>query len=34
MKRAPRHLLANNLGLAEEAFTPGRKGKAGLIARV
>ncbi len=32
MKRAPRHLLANNLGLSEEAFTPGRKGKAALIA--
>ena len=32
MKRAPRHVLANNLGLPEVAFTPGRKGKATLIA--
>ena len=32
MRRAPRHLLANNLGLPEEAFTPGRKGKAAVIA--
>jgi oxalate decarboxylase len=32
MKRAPRHLLANNLGLPEEAFTPGRKGKPALTA--
>ena len=32
MKRAPRHVLANNLGLPEVAFTPGRKGKASFIA--
>ena len=32
MKRAPRHLLANNLGLPENAFTPGRKGKSAVIA--
>jgi oxalate decarboxylase len=32
MKRAPRHLLANNLGLSEEAFTPGRKLKPAVIA--
>jgi oxalate decarboxylase len=32
IKRAPRHVLANNLGLAEDAFTPGRKGRAALIA--
>lgn len=32
MKRAPRHVLANNLGLSEAAFTPGRKDKAAFIA--
>jgi oxalate decarboxylase len=32
IKRAPRHVLANNLGLPEEAFTPSRKGKAAVIA--
>ena len=32
MKRAPRHLLANNLGLSEGAFMPDRKGKAAVIA--
>jgi oxalate decarboxylase len=32
MKRAPRHLLANNLGLPEATFTPDRKGKAAIIA--
>jgi oxalate decarboxylase len=31
MKRAPRHVLANNLGLSEEAFTSDRKGKAAVI---
>ena len=32
IKRAPRHLLANNLGLPEDAFTLERKGKAAIIA--
>jgi oxalate decarboxylase len=32
MKRAPRHVLASNLGLSEAAFTPGRKDKAAFIA--
>jgi oxalate decarboxylase len=32
MKRAPRHVLANNLGLPQAAFTPGRKDKAAFIA--
>ena len=31
MKRAPRHLLSNNLGLSEAAFAPGRNGRAALI---
>src|ERR1044072_1917867 len=30
MKRAPRHLLANNLGLPKEAFAPDRNGKAAV----
>lgn len=32
MKRAPRHVLANNLGVPESAFTSDRKGKAAVIA--
>jgi oxalate decarboxylase len=32
IKRAPRHVLANNLGLPENAFTSDRKGRAAVIA--
>jgi oxalate decarboxylase len=31
MKRAPRHLLANNLGLPEEAFAADRKARSSII---
>lgn len=31
MKRVPRHVLANNLGLPENAFSADRKGKAAVI---
>jgi len=31
MKRAPRHVLANNLGLPEDAFSTDRKGRFTII---